>query len=218
MNSSKNAPKNAKPQEQPFPKLAPQPEIQVASGPVQILTIHLLAIIDILTGRLFMDALPLVGGEEAKEELQSWKIGVESGNEDVFTEKKKLSTYTTLALGAYSMGASISQHITKSQADAIKAIFEIASMYDQYSSELYELKKTVKSKDLTPQEKLDALWTVLDVIYEERKQSFNLNAKNDPESLKKLVDDLNMMFISLDKLSQGAKMIQIIPPSSSSNI
>lgn len=195
-----------------------RPEEEKAIGPLQLLTIHLLSIIDIFSGKVFLDALPLIGGEEAKEELASWKIGVQTGNDEVFSNKKQVSTYMTIALGAFSAGQSISSHITKSNADATKAIFEIASFYERFSPELGELKKTIKSKDLSPEEKLDALWSVLDVLYEGMKDKINENARAYPENLKELVTDLSTTFIRLDKLTEGAKYIGLIKPVNSSNI
>lgn len=202
----------------PFPKMIQRPEEEKAIGPIQLLTMHLLSIIDIFSGKVFLDALPLIGGEEAKEELASWKIGVQTGNDEVFSNKKQVSTYMTIALGAFSAGQSISSHITKSNADATKAIFEIASCYNRFSPELGELKKTIKSKDLSPEEKLDALWSVLDILYAGMKNKINENARAYPENLKELVADLNTTFIRLDKLTEGAKYIGLIKPENNSNI
>ncbi len=178
--------------------------------PLQLLTVHLLSIIDIVSGQVFVDALPLIGGEEAKEELASWKIGVETGNDDVFREKKSLSTYTTLALGAFGAGKTAQQHIAKSQADSVKAILTVSQLYDSYRDMLFEFKKTLKSKDLTALEKLETLWAVTDALYESMKDSITENAKNDTQSLEKVIGDLNHVFISLEKLTGGAKMVGIL--------
>lgn len=194
----------------PFPKLQERPKEEQAIGPIHLLTIHLLSIIDQLSGKLFVDALPLIGGEEAKEELESWRIGVKTEDDSVFREKKALSMYTTFALGAFGIGKSISAHVSKSQADAIKAIFEVSNMYDTYKPCLFDCKKTLKSKDLTPMEKLDALWAVLDVFYEEQKTRITKNAKEDEESLKKVIEDLNQIFMGLEKLTGCAAMIGIL--------
>lgn len=202
-----------------FPKLPERPEEEKSIDATQLLTFYLLAIIDILSGKVFVDALPLIGGEDAKEELASWKVGVSSGGEiDTFTNKKQLSTYMTVALGAYSMGQSISSHITKSKADSTKAIFEIASCYNRIQGDIIELKKTIKSKDLSPEEKLDALWVVCDTFYDDFKQKIRENAKKYPENLKEVIDDLNTIFIRLDKLTSGAKYIGIIKNENNSNI
>lgn len=203
----------------PFPKLPPKPATENAVDPIHLLTIHLLSIIDILTGKVFVDALPLIGGEEAKQELESWKIGVSEGNDDIFTEKKALSTYTTIALSAFGIGKSAQAHIMKSQADSMKAIYEISNFYHTYRGHVFEFRKTLKSKDLSPMEKLDALWAVTDALYEETKAGITRNAKKDPESLEKVITDLNTVFISLEQLTECAKFINIVPvPSSSSNI
>lgn len=185
--------------------------------PLQLLTVHLLSIIDIVSGQVFVDALPLIGGEEAKEELASWKIGVETGNDDVFREKKSLSTYTTLALGAFGAGKTAQQHIAKSQADSVKAILTVSQLYDSYRDMLFEFKKTLKSKDLTALEKLETLWAVTDALYESMKDSITENAKNDTQSLEKVIGDLNHVFISLEKLTGGAKMVGILNENNNNN-
>lgn len=199
-----------------FPKMIEKPELG-AMTPIQLLTLHLNTIIDIITGKVFLDALPLIGGEEAQEELASWKLGVQAGNDDVFSNKKQISTYMTVALGAFSMGQAAAAHVNKSHADATKAIFELASCYDRVRPDILEVKKTIKSKDLNPEEKLDLLWTVCDTLYESFKERVNNNAKAYPENLKALVDDLMITFTKLDQLTEGAKYIGIIKPEQTKN-
>ena len=187
--------------------------------PLQLLTVHLLSIIDIVSGQVFVDALPLIGGEEAKEELASWKLGVQTNNEEIFANKKQVSTYMTVALGAFSAGQTAIKHITKSSADATKAIYEITSGYNRIAPDLVELKKTIKSKDLSPEEKLDALWSVIDVFYAGVKDNINENARLYPENLKELVADLNTTIQRLDRLTEGAKFVGILKPeNNNSNI
>lgn len=202
-----------------FPKIPERPKVELSLTPLQVLTFQLLSIIDIITGQVFMDALPLIGGEAAKEELSGWMVkqGEEEGD-NKFEPKKALSMYSTLTLTAFGVGQTAQQHIMKSQSDAMKGIYEVANMYESYRELLFDFRKTLKSKDLTPLEKLDALWAVVDTLYEEFREKVTRNAKNDPESLDKVIGDLNSVFISLEKLTEGAKMIKVIEPSSSSNI
>ena len=202
---------------EPFPKIPNPPQVELCLNPLQQLTLQLLTIIDVVSGKVFVDALPLIGGESAKEELESWKIGVQTGDDDAFRTKKALSTYTTIALTAFGLGKSAQQHIIKSQSDSIKAIFEVSSMYESYRDVLFDFKKTLKSKDLTSMEKLDALWAVTDTLYEEFKQKLIENSRNDVTNLDRIVLDLNQVFIALEKLTEGAKMIQIIEPKSNNN-
>jgi len=201
-----------------FPKMKTREEDKAANA-FQVLLMHLIGIVDILAGKVFLDALPLIGGEEAKEELASWKLGVQTGNEEIFSNKKQVSTYMTIALGAFSAGQTAIKHITKSSADATKAIYEITSGYNRIAPDLVELKKTIKSKDLSPEEKLDALWSVIDVFYAGVKDKINENARLYPENLKELVDDLNGTIQRLDRLTEGAKFIGILKPeNNNSNI
>jgi len=208
---------------QPFPKLPTTTTTKkvdvLAATPLQVLTIRLLAIIDILTGQVFMDALPLVGGETAKEELTGWMIkpGEEEGD-NVYNPKKALSAYSTIALSAFGIGQTAQAHITKSQSDAVKGIFEVASMYENYRETLSDFAKTLRSKDLEAIEKLDMLWVVMDTLFDDFKRKVNENSKKDPESLENLVRDLNTVFIHLNKITEGAKMIQLIAPINNSNI
>jgi hypothetical protein len=196
---------------EPFPKLPERPEEERARDPIGVLTAHLCTIIDLLTGQFFVDLLPLIGGPEAKKELKRWNLGFQKGNDtEVFDDMKTMSTYSTLALAGYYGGTNIQTHIKKSAADGFKAVFETANIYHACRDHLYDFKRTLKSKDLKPIEKLEALWAVLDVLYEERKASIMENAKNDPETIKTVIDDLNRIFISLDKLTEASKMLNIL--------
>jgi len=180
--------------------------------PQTILLLNLLEILQIVSGSLVVHAIPLVGGNDAKEELESWKLGVLNDDDAEFHKRESLSGYMTLALALFGIEKTVSNHLVSSEADAMKAIQEVTMNYHLYSHMIEPFRRIAKSKDITPTEKFDAFWTFTDLIYDEIKTHINQNAKQNPEAVEALIADITNLLLRLDRLTEGAKYLRIIPP------
>lgn len=181
--------------------------------PFSILLVNFLEVLQIVTGSLIVHAIPLVGGDDAKSELESWKLGVKEDDDAHFGKKESLSGYMAFALGLFALEKSITNHLMSSDADAIKAIEQVTSNFHLHSDKIEPLRKLLKSKDITPSEKFDAFWTCLDMFYNDGKNYVMENARKNPGTVEALIADLSMLFIKLDILTKGALFLRIIPSS-----
>lgn len=207
MSSNKKSTPSAPPQTKPFPKTSDLPIHLNQSTPIGILTQQVLLLIDLLSGKLVFDALPLVGGKDIEKEVISWNEKLSSGH--ACPELIPFSGYMTASLGAMAIGNSAAKHITCSSADAVKAIYEIACLQAKFKDEFEKAHEIIHTKDLTPMDKLETLISFIDVMYDSLKNTVLENAKLCPDSLKASINDIDRAMFHIGNIARGSEFLNI---------
>jgi len=201
----------------PFPKMVEVPPHMNNCTPLGILTKQLLLLIELATGKLFSDAMPLVGGPDADKEMARWTAKMKrefseknKGTLDVgYEEPIPLSGYLTTSLMALQFGTAATMHIMASAADSTKALYELSSFYQKFEPQLVEIARITRSKDITDSEKLDTLIAFIYAVIDEWKNTILDNSKKCPEALAHVISDVNQAFFHLENISKGSKLLNI---------
>lgn len=210
----------------PFPKFIEIPPHLNINTPLGVLTQQLLLLIELVTSRVFYDAIPLVGGPDAEQELNHWKLKMmkdlselnDTNTSSEIIERQEplpISGYLTATLAALGAGNTAVAHISKSAADSTKAIYEISKFYEKYGEKLNECSKIVRTKDLSDMEKLDTLVSFIDAIWEDSKNRVISNAKACPDALHAVIGDFSQAFFHLENITKGANFLKILEEGSS---